>query len=35
MSWEKLVMHKTHGGMGFKDLTAFTPAMLGKQGWEF
>jgi len=28
-------MHKNHGGMGFKDLTAFNLAMLGKQGWKF
>jgi len=28
-------MHKTNGGMGFKDLTAFNLAMLGKQGWKF
>jgi hypothetical protein len=30
MSWEKLSVHKSHGGMGFKDLTAFNLAMLGK-----
>jgi hypothetical protein len=35
LSWEKLSMHKSHGGMGFKDLTAFNLAMLGKQGWKF
>jgi hypothetical protein len=35
LSWERLAMHKTHGGMGFKDLTAFNLAMLGKQGWKF
>jgi hypothetical protein len=35
MSWKKLSMHKTNGGMGFKDLTAFNLAMLGKQGWKF
>lgn len=28
-------MHKTHGVMGFKDLTAFNLAMLGKQAWKF
>jgi hypothetical protein len=35
VSWEKLSVHKSHGGMGFKDLTAFNLAMLGKQGWKF
>lgn len=35
LSWEKLFVHKNHGGMGFKDLTAFNLAMLGKQGWKF
>lgn len=34
LSWEKLSMHKTNGGMGFKDLTAFNLAMLGKQAWK-
>jgi len=32
MSWENLSVHKTHGGMGFKDLTTFNLAMLRKQG---
>jgi len=32
MSWEKLSASKVHGGMGFKDLTAFNLAMLGKKG---
>ena len=31
--WEKLSMHKYHGGMGFKDLLAFNLAMLRNQGW--
>jgi len=35
MSWEKLLMHKNHGCMGFKDLTTFNFAMIGKQGWKF
>jgi hypothetical protein len=35
LSWEKLSLHKVHGGMGFKDLTAFNLSMLGKQGWKF
>jgi hypothetical protein len=30
MSWEKLLMHKNNGDMGFKDLTASNLAMLGK-----
>jgi hypothetical protein len=34
MSWERLSVHKSHGGMGFKDLTAFNLPMLGKQGWK-
>ena len=35
MSWERLSVHKSHGGMGFKDLYSFNLAMLGKQGWKF
>jgi len=35
LSWEKISIHKSHGGMGFKDLTAFNLAMLGKQAWKF
>jgi hypothetical protein len=35
LRWEKLSVHKNHGGMGFKDLTALNLAMLGKQEWKF
>lgn len=35
MNWEKLFAPKIHRGMGFKDLSAFNLAMLGKQGWKF
>jgi len=35
MNWEKLSAPKIHGGMGFKDLSAFNLSMLGKQGWKF
>jgi len=35
MNWEKLSAPKIHGGMGFKDLSAFNLALLGKQGWKF
>jgi hypothetical protein len=33
MSLDKLSLHKNDGGMGFKNLTAFNLALLGKQGW--
>ncbi|CAJ2647159.1 unnamed protein product [Trifolium pratense] len=34
LSWDKLSMHKDDGGMGFKDLSAFNLAMIGKQSWR-
>lgn len=35
LAWDKLTVHKKYGGMGFKDLTTFNLAMLGKHGWKF
>jgi len=35
ISWERLSVSKVHGGMGFKDLSTFNLATLGKQGWKF
>jgi len=35
LSWERLSVHKFFGGMGFKEITYFNVAMLGKHGWKF
>jgi len=35
MSWEKLTIHKNFGGTGFKDISIFNLAILGKQGLKF
>lgn len=32
--WEAMSMHKNKGGMGFKNLSDFNLALLGKQVWR-
>ncbi|XP_074342374.1 putative mitochondrial protein AtMg00310 [Apium graveolens] len=35
LAWERMCMAKSKGGMGFRSLTGFNLALLGKHVWNF
>lgn len=34
MCWDKLTLHKSLGGLGFRNLEAFNLSMIGKKIWK-